>query len=201
MNTNATTRSQKIRYVVVVGVLSAIAAVLMMLNFSIPLMPFFIKLDFSELPALIAAFSMGPLAGVLVCLIKNLINLPMTITGGVGELSNFLLGMIFVLPAGIFYRIHKTRKVALISSVAGAVLMGVVGVFTNYFLVYPIYMTIMPLEAIIEAYQAINPNVDGLLGCLLAFNLPFTIMKGLLNTLLAFLIYKHISPLIKGTRS
>ncbi len=192
------TQKKKIRYIVVVGVLSAISAVLMMLSFPVPFMPSFIKLDFSELPALIASYSLGPFAGVLVCLIKNLINVTMTKTGAVGELSNFILGVAFVLPAGLLYRKYKTRKVALLSAGLGALAMGTVGIFTNYFLIYPIYTKMMPIEAIIAAYQAIFPGVDGLLGCLLMFNLPFTILKGLLNTLLAFLIYKRISPLIKG---
>ena len=82
MNT-AYKRSQNIRFIVMTGVLSAVSAVLMMLSFSVPFMPSFIKMDFSELPALIATYSMGPISGVLVCLIKNLINLPMTATGGV----------------------------------------------------------------------------------------------------------------------
>ncbi len=191
----------RIRFIVVTGILSAVSAVLMMLSFSVPFMPSFIKLDFSELPALIASFSMGPLSGVLVCLIKNLINLPMTTTGGVGELSNFLLGTAFVLPAGILYRMRKTRKMALLASIGGSVTMALVGIPSNYFLTYPIYAKFMPLEAIIGAYQAIFPGVDGLLSCLLLFNFPFTILKGLLNTVLAFLVYKHISPIIKGTRS
>ena len=84
-------RGERIRFLVVTAVLGAVSAVLMMLSFSVPFMPSFIKMDFSELPALIASFSMGPLSGILVCLIKNLINVTMTTTGGVGELSNFLL--------------------------------------------------------------------------------------------------------------
>lgn len=192
------TQVNKVRYIVVVGILSAISTVLMMLSFSVPFMPSFIKMDFSELPALLASFSLGPLAGVLVCLIKNLINVTMTTTGGVGELSNFILGTAFVLPAGLIYCKYKTRKSALLAALLGAVAMGSISILTNYFLIYPIYTKIMPIDVIIKAYQAILPSVDGLLGCLLTFNLPFTVLKGLANTLLTFLIYKRISPLIKG---
>lgn len=198
---NREKRSQKIRFVVMTGVLGAVATVLMMLSFSVPFMPSFIKLDFSELPALIATFSMGPLSGVLVCLIKNLINLTMTTTGGVGELSNFLLGVCLVLPAGLVYYFRRNRRAAFLGALAGSLMMGLMSLPLNYFVTYPIYMKILPVEAIIGMYQAIFPGVDGLFSCLLIFNVPFTFLKGFLDTLLTFLIYKHISPLIKGVRS
>ena len=90
-----------IRYMTVTAMLSAVAFILMFLDFSVPFMPPFIKMDLSELPALIGSFAMGPLCGVLICLIKNVLHLFITTTGGVGELSNFLLGAAFVLPAGL----------------------------------------------------------------------------------------------------
>lgn len=193
-------RVSRIRYIAVTGVLSAAATVLMMLSFSVPFMPSFIKLDFSELPALIATFSMGPWSGVLVCLIKNLINLPMTTTGGVGELSNFLLGVCLVLPAGLMYRFRHTRGAALLASVFGSVMMGLVSLPINYFLTYPIYSNFMPIDTIVGMYQAIIPGMDGLLMCLLVFNVPFTCFKGLLDTLITFLIYKPLSPILHGKR-
>lgn len=113
--------------------LSAVAFILMFLDFSVPFMPAFIKMDLSELPALIGAFSMGPVCGILICLIKNVLHLFITTTGGVGELSNFLLGVAFVLPAGLIYRHKKSRRSALIGSLFGAVIMGVFSVVSNYF--------------------------------------------------------------------
>jgi len=200
MNHSVNKRSQNIRFIVMTGVLSAVATVLMMLSFSVPFMPSFIKMDFSELPALIASFSMGPISGVMVCLIKNLINLPMTTTGGVGELSNFLLGVCLVLPAGLVYRFRKNRRAAFFAALAGSVIMGVASLPLNYFLTYPIYAKILPIEAIVGMYQAIFPKVDGLFSCLLIFNVPYTFFKGLIDTLLTFVLYKRISPLIKGTK-
>ena len=200
MNQSVNKRSQNIRFIVMTGVLSAVATVLMMLSFSVPFMPSFIKMDFSELPALIASFSMGPISGVMVCLIKNLINLPMTTTGGVGELSNFLLGVCLVLPAGLVYRFRKNRRAAFLAALAGSVIMGVASLPINYFLTYPIYAKILPIEAIVGMYQAIFPKVDGLFSCLLIFNVPYTFLKGLIDTLLTFVLYKRISPLIKGTK-
>ena len=119
-----------IRTIAVTGMLGALATVLMFLEFPIPmLIPPFIKFDFSELPALLAAYAMGPVSGIAVCFIKNVINLLHTQTGGVGELSNFILGVCFVLPAGLIYKRKKTQKSAMIGALAGAVLMSVVSVF------------------------------------------------------------------------
>lgn len=187
-----------IRKLAVTAVLGAVASALMFVGFSVPLMPSFIQLDVSELPALIAAFSMGPLSGAAVCLIKNLVHLLATSTGGVGELSNFLLGAAFVLPAGVIYRLKKDRMGALIGALAGAVAMAALSLPVNFFIIYPVYFNFLPKEAIIQAYQAINPNVHSLLDALIWFNVPFTFVKGLLSVVITFLIYKRISPIIKG---
>ncbi len=188
------------RKIVMTAMFAAISSVLMFLNFNVPFMPSFIKFDFSELPALLAAYSLGPTSGVLVCLVKNAVNLPSTITGGVGELSNFLLGCAFVLPAGLIYKWERTRRSALLGAVIGTFSMATIGIFTNYFVVYPIYMKIMPIDVIVGMYQAILPAVDGLLACLLVFNFPFTLLKGAVNAAIAFLVYKRISPFIKGNK-
>ena len=195
-----TTRN-KTYQIAMIGMLSAIAFVLEALNFSIPIMPSFIKLDFSELPALIGSFAMGPLQGILICLIKNLFNLLHTSTGGVGELSNFLLGAMFVGTAGIIYKVKKGKKAALLGSFAGAIVMALFSIVSNYFLVYPFYMNVMgmPQEVILGMYQAINPSVDNLLEALLCFNVPFTFCKAMISVVITFLIYKRISPIIKGS--
>ncbi len=190
----------RIRKIAVTAMLSAVAAVLMALSFSVPLMPSFIKMDFSELPALLASFALGPVWGVGVCLVKNLINLTMTTTGGVGELANFLIGACFALVAGWIYQIRKTRGGALIASLAGAAASGILSVPINYFITYPFYQNFMPLEAIIGMYQAILPSVNGLLSALIIFNLPFTVIKGLADAAICFLIYKPLSPVLKGIR-
>lgn len=189
----------KTRKITVIGMLSAIAFILMYFDFSVPFMPSFIKMDISELPALIGSFALGPVSGVVICLIKNLLHLFKTTTGGVGELSNFILGAMFVFPAGLLYQKLKTKKGAFIGSLIGALVMAVASIVTNYFIVYPIYTNFMPMEAIIGAYQAINPSADSLLKCLIMFNMPFTFIKGMLSVLVTFLIYKRISPILKGT--
>ena len=195
------------RKLVMTAMLSAVSTVLLLLNFPVPFMPYFIKFDFSELPALIASFSMGPFWGVLVCFIKNLINLLMKFeTFGVGELSNFLLGVSLVLPAGLIYRFKGGRRGALIGCLSGSVLMAAMTLPLNYFLIYPIYATVFVpgasveegLRAIIGLYQVILPAVETLWDCLLIFNAPFTLVKGLVNTLLCFLVYKPLSRFIQG---
>ena len=189
----------RIRKLTGTAMLSAIAYILMFLEFPIPfLIPPFIKMDFSELPALLAAFAYGPLWGVAVCLIKNLIHLLNTQTGGVGELSNFLLGAAFVFSAGLIYRKNHTKKGAMTGAVVGAAVMGVVSLFTNYYIVYPIYTNFMPMEAIIGAYQLILPSVDDLWDCLIIFNLPFTVFKGLCSLVICMLVYKPLRNILKG---
>lgn len=184
--------------IAVTAMLSAAATVLMFLEFPIPfLIPSFVELDFSELPALLAAFSLGPVSGVIVCLVKNVIKgLLFSGTGGVGEMCNFLLGICFIIPAGLIYRFRKTRSGALIGALAGAVIMAVCSIPVNYFISYPVYTQFLPIDVIIGMYQEIIPSVDGLLSCLIIFNAPFTLFKGLLDTALCFLIYKPLSPLL-----
>ena len=187
-----------VRKITTIAIMGAIAFVLMYIEFSIPIMPGFIKMDFSELPAVLTSFALGPWYGALVCLIKNLLHLPFTTTAGVGELANFILGVFFTVPAGYIYKINRTKKNALIGSLVGAVIMALISFPSNYFVVYPFYTNFMPMEAIIGAYSAILPSVKTLPQALLIFNVPFTFFKAMANVLITFLIYKRISPLILG---
>ena len=186
------------RKIAMTAVMAAVATVLMFISFKLPFMPSFISLDFSELPALIASFTLGPLSGVAVCFVKNLVNLTQSMTGGVGELSNFIIGSAFVLPAGLIYKKHRNLAGAAIGSVLGALFMAVLGLFSNYFIVYPIYTNLMPMEAIMGMYQAINPSVENLWQALIVFNLPFTFCKGLISAVVTLLVYKKLEPLING---
>ena len=201
MTNSIADRRSRVRALTVTAMLSAVAFVLMFLEFSIPvLIPSFVKMDVSELPALLAAFGLGPVYGVVVCLVKNLFHLLVTTTGGAGELGNFLLGACFVFPAGLIYRFHKSRKTAIVGSLVGAVIMAALSVPLNYYITYPVYANFMPIDAIIAMYQELRPSVNGLLECLIFFNAPFTLFKGLVDALLCFLIYKPLSPIIHGRR-
>lgn len=200
INGKAIDRS-RVHKLTITAMLSAVAFVLMFLDFPIPfLIPPFVKMDFSELPTLLAAFSLGPVYGVVVCLVKNLVHfITMTTTGGAGEICNFLLGACFALPAGLIYQRMKTRRGALIGVLTGAVVMAVLSIPLNYYISYPVYTKFMPIDAIISMYQQIRPGVNGLMECLIIFNAPFTLLKGLLTTALCFLIYKPLSPILHGT--
>ena len=196
--TSAMSRTHKLT---VTAMLSAVAFALMFIEFPIPaLIPSFVKLDISDLPELLAAFSLGPVYGVTVTFLKNLLHILIkgTSPAYVGELFNFLMGSVFAFSAGMIYQWKKSRKTALIGSVAGAVLMAVLSVPLNYFLVYPAYVVCygLPLDAIIGMYQAILPSADSLIKCLVIFNMPFTFCKGMLDVALCFLIYKPLSPLL-----
>ncbi|MBS5136103.1 ECF transporter S component [Pseudoflavonifractor sp. MCC625] len=186
----------RVRALTVTAMLSAIAFVLMFLDFSVPLIPSFVKMDISELPALLAAFALGPVYGTVVCLVKNLIHLMITSTAGAGELCNFLLGASFVIPAGLLYRRMKSRKGALIGVLIGSVIMALFSIPLNYYVTYPIYSNFMPIDVILGMYQAIRPSVNSLLECLIVFNAPFTLVKGLIDAALCFLIYKSLSPIL-----
>ena len=215
-NNPTAARALSTRKIVVTAMLSAVAFALQFIEFPIPmLIPSFVKMDVSDLPELLGAFALGPVYGAVIALLKNLLHIVIkgTSSGGVGELCNFLLGVFFVVPAGAIYQAMKPRdtagmsrqdikkqglKAAIIGSLAGAVLMAVCSVPLNYFLTYPIYTKLLPMEAIIGMYQAILPSVKGLLQCLIIFNMPFTFVKGLLDVVICFLIYKPLSPILHG---
>ncbi len=186
------------RKIVVTGLLAALSSVLMYLNFALPFSLPFLKIDFSDFPALLASFAVGPVSGFVVCLIKNLISLPASSTMGFGELSNFILSTAFVLSSGIFYKKHKSKKGALIASAIGVVTMSVCAIFSNYFIVYPAYFKFSGFMN--EGLLLGIANVDSVMKVVLMFNLPFTFFKGLLNFLVTFLLYKRISPILQGRR-
>ncbi len=192
------------RNITVAAMLSAAAFILMFIEFPIPIMPSFVKLDISDLPALLGTFALGPVYGVVIELLKNLLHILIkgTSSAGVGELCNFLFGAVFALVAGLIYHYKKTRMGAILGSVLGALAMALISIPLNFFVVYPAYVVFysLPLEAIIGMYQAILPSVGSLLECLVIFNFPFTLCKGLLDALLCFLIYKPLSPLLHGRK-
>lgn len=191
------------RSITAAAMLIAVSVVLQFLEFSIPLIPSFVKLDISDIPALIGSFIMGPLYGVAIEFVKNILHLPFGTSSGVGEICNFLFGAVFVFVAGIVYKKIHTRKGAVLGSVLGALAMAALSLPMNYFFVYPAYVVIfrMPLDAIIDAYEAIlapiadKPTSNSLLNCLIVFNLPFTFLKGILEAAICHVIYKPISRL------
>lgn len=203
-NGNVMERSRT-RTIAQVAMLGAVAGVLM--NFEVPLpflAPSFYQLDFSEIPALIGSFAMGPVAGMLIELVKILVHLVTkgSMTAGVGDLANFIFGCTFVVPAGLIYRFHsvKNRKHAVIGMAAGTVLTAVVACFMNAFVLLPAYGKAfgMPIEAFIEMGGAVHSSVNSLLSFAALIIFPFNIFKYTLTSLIVFFIYKRIRVVLKG---
>lgn len=196
-------KNKKVRVLTGTAMLTALSVVLQYLEFSIPIMPGFIKLDFSDLPAILGAFAYGPIAGILIELLKNIIHLLASQSLFIGELSNFILGAIFAGVTGLIYKKKKVKKVALIAGLAGAAAMAVFSVFSNYFIVYPIYyQAFAPEEVILGAYNTIlaptGYQLKNMIEALLVFNVPFTFLKGVVCVIVSMMIYKPLSPLLKG---
>ncbi len=200
MTTTAAKQKSLTTKLAVTGMLTALAIVLQYIEFPVPmLVPPFLKMDFSDLPELIAAFVIGPVWGVAVCFLKNLIHIPFGSTGGVGELSNFLLGAVFALTAGLIYQRNKTKKTALLACGLGSLAMAVFSFPINYFIVYPVYSNLWfggNMGLIVDMYKLILPFSDSLEKCLVIFNVPFTLVKAIIVSIIAMLIYKPLSRLV-----
>ena len=206
--TNAAVRNEQrvgIRTMVQVGMLSAIATVLMLFEIPLPFAPSFYEIDFSEVPVLIGCFTMGPLAGVAIEMVKILLNFLIngTVTAGVGEIANFLIGCAFCVPAGLIYQRLHSRKGAVIGMTAGTVVMTVVGSLINAFVLLPAYTMLMglSLETIIGMGTAVNPAITNITTLVLFAVVPFNLLKGVLVSIIVLLIYKKISPILKMSRS
>ena len=150
-------------------------------------------------PALIGAFAFGPVTGVMVELVKNLLGLMTSSTGGVGELANFLMGASYVFTAGAVYKHHKTKRMALFGGVTGSIAMGIMAAITNYFILLPMFEQFMPLEEIIAAFGEFIPFIHTKLDVVLYNAFPFNVLKGLVITAVTMLIYKKLSPILKGS--
>lgn len=190
----------KVRYMTQIGMLAAVATVLMLFEFPLPFIPEFYKLDISEIPILIGTFAMGPLAGVMIECIKILLNFVIngTSTGGVGELANFLIGCSLCVPAGLIYQKMHTKRGALSGLAVGTVLMTVIGCVLNAYVLLPTYAAAfgMPLDNLVQMGHAVNPAVNGLTTFVILAVGPFNLIKGILVSVILLLIYKKISPIL-----
>lgn len=191
--------------IVKIAVLGALAAVLLLFNFPVPFAPSFYKVDFADIPALIGGFAFGPLAALMICLVKIVINI--IIEGGsttafVGELSNFVISVAFTVTCAAIYRRNKTRKNALIAMLIGSLAMCFVGSVMNYFAIIPAYVYFMnfPLEAIIGMGTRIFPIISSKLLLVIFCTAPFNLFKAFLQSLLTFFLYKRLSVYLKPVK-
>lgn len=185
-------------YMTRVAVLGSAATILMLLEFPVIFMPGFLKLDFSDIPAIIGAFALGPLAGCLIILLKNLLHISSTQTAGVGEMANFLVGTGFVVPAAWVYRCKKNRVGAVWALVAGTLAMTLTAAAVNYWVLIPLYQTALhfPLEAIVSMGRVANPLIVDLKTFIVFAIVPFNLLKGIIVSSITLLIYKKLSPIL-----
>ena len=199
-------RKEKInaRTIAQIGMLGAVALVLMLFEIPLPFAPSFYKIDFSEVPVLIGSFAMGPVAGVLIELVKILLKLLTkgSTTAGVGDVANFLIGISFCLPAAFIYRKMHSKKGAIIGMAAGTIFMTLVGCFLNAYVLLPTYAKAfqMPIDALVAMGTAVNGHITSLFTFVAFAVAPFNLLKGVLVSLVVALIYKKISPLLKQSR-
>jgi riboflavin transporter FmnP len=187
-----------LRAVILSALLSAVASALFLIQFSVPLVPSFLKMDVSDLPALVASLALGPWWGALVCLVKNAVGLLHSETMFVGEFSNLILSSAFAIAAGLLYRKFKSKGGAVAASVLGALAMGAVSLPSNLYVIYPLFAKfLVPMPVILGWYQAVLPGADSLWKALLIFNVPFTFVKGLLCAALMALIYLPVKPAVE----
>lgn len=189
---------QNVRMLTMTAVLSAIAFVLAFFEFPVPLSPSFARMDLSDLPALIGAFAYGPVSGVLIELVKNALQLLTSSTGGIGELANFIMGSSFVVAAGLIYKHHKTKKTAILACLIASVIMGVVATVVNYFILLPVFEAFMPLDQLIASFGEFMPFIKTKLDVVLFNAFPFNLLKGIGISTVTMLLYKRLTPILKG---
>ena len=176
-----------------IAILAAAASILFLLE--IPVVAFY-KLDLSNIPVLLGAFSMGTVPGLIILGLKSAIGLLHSSSAGVGELADFIMGAALLIPASVIYHRHKTRKNALIGMLIGTICTAVVGVLVNKFIMLPFYMGAfhMDMEGIL-AYAKVS-GVDSEWKLLLLITGSFNLLKGAVLSAVTFLIYKPLSPIL-----
>lgn len=191
---NKSASTKKLTYC---ALFTAIATVLMYFETPIPLMPPFLKLDISGSVSLLASFMFGWPAAVAITFVKNLIHLPTSSSGGVGQIADFFMISAFCITSSIIYRKMHTKAGAVIGMTVGTIIMALIGVVTNKYMLIPFYENIMPVDAIISACSAVNPAIDSISAYLWFGALPFNLFKGGTLTLITGLLYKRLSIFIK----
>lgn len=186
--------------VVLVGLFGALSTILMLLEFSLPFIPPFVKMDFSELPVILGGYLLGPVYGAAIAFVKVALNFVLngTSTFGIGELVNLIGSLSFMLPAVWFYNRNRTYKGAVLSLVLGTAVATAVLLTANYFVMFPLYAAAMnfPLEAIIAAAGTTNPLVNNLWTLMLFALLPFNVLKFGLSSVLTLLTYKKLEKVL-----
>ena len=198
--TKGSNKKINVRNMVQIAMLAAIATVLMLFEIPLWFAPSFYEIDLSDVAVLIGTFSMGPLAGAIIELVKILLNLFVngTITAGVGEFANFLIGCALCVPAGIIYRRNKTRNGAVVGLLIGVLTMTLAGCLLNAYVLLPTYAVVfgMPISALVDMGKAVNPSITSLTTFVLFAVAPFNLLKGFIVSFITILLYKKVSPIL-----
>ena len=195
-------KSTDIRRIAMIGMLSALAFIIMYFEVPLPFLPSFYKIDFSEVPVLIGGFAMGPVAAAIIEAVKVILHLVIkgTPTAGIGDFANFIIGCGLVVHASMIYKCHKSRKNAVVGMTVGVLVMAVVGGLLNAFLLLPAYAAAfhMPMEAIVGMGTSVNHAIVDVPTLVLFATTPLNLIKGILASILTLLLYKRVSPLVHG---
>lgn len=198
-----TSEKTKVNKTVIMAMLSAIAVILMYFDFPIPFIaPGFYKIDFSEIPVLIGSFMLGPCAGVIIEAVKVILHFCMkgTTTAFVGDFANFILGCMYVVPAAIIYHTKKTRKMAMISLIAGGVILVIAGMLLNAWYLLPKYSELygIPLDVLIAMGTKVNASITDVFSFVALAVAPFNIIKALIDGIVTVILYKYLSHQLKA---
>lgn len=198
-----TSEKTKVNKTVIMAMLSAIAVILMYFDFPIPFIaPGFYKIDFSEIPVLIGSFMLGPCAGVIIEAVKVILHFCMkgTTTAFVVDFANFILGCMYVVPAAIIYHTKKTRKMAMISLIAGGVILVIAGMLLNAWYLLPKYSELygIPLDVLIAMGTKVNASITDVFSFVALAVAPFNIIKALIDGIVTVILYKYLSHQLKA---
>lgn len=192
-------RNKKLNKSIKITLLSVMAFLIMYIELPIPFFPEFLKIDVSDIPALIGAFAFGPIEGVVIQLVKNILHgVFATKTAFVGELANFLVGAVIVITAGVVYRNNKSKKSAVVGLALGSIAMSIAAGIFNYYLFLPLYQKVLniPLEAFVGMAASVNPMVNSLWTFILWSIVPFNFIKGIFVSVVTLGVYKSVSPML-----
>lgn len=189
------------KWLAITAIFSAMASILMFWELPVPLMPSFIQFDFSLLPCLIGNFILGPIGGILIALFKNIIHLIFKgfgATGGIGNIADFIVCLLIIIPSSLFYKKYPNIKGAIIGLIIGSFCSAIIGgLVFNAIVVYPLYdKFLLPMDAIINMYKQIRPSSSGLWEVLAIFNMPYTFAKCIILSIVTIIVYKPLKNFI-----
>ncbi len=193
-------KNKKLSVIIKISILSAMAFILYLFEFPLPIFPGFLKIDISDLPAMLGGFALGPIAGIIIQLLKNVLHILIrgSSTAGIGELANFIVGAAMVAASAALYKNNKSKKNAAISLTAGVLVMTLVASVANYYVFLPLYESALhfPIEAMVSEGAKVSGLVKDFNSFVVYSILPFNLLKGLIVAVITFLSYKKLSPIL-----